>query len=408
MRLLSPATLFLLRGAHALSWSPLGPPIPHPFVLASSCAFSDLGSPLLSLGAGASLSDPSTTTLVEQWDGARWALLDSHTPQYPQPYEHFSLRARGGSVFVGLVINPADSAAAGLSSILRSVKPGGGEDGMEGSYAFASSSWAWDVSDNGGARAAVASPDNATLSLTSYPPSGWAGYPASNAWTPLIPIASPVGGLAAVAATRGAESLFVAYAAGADGAVEVGATPLGASQAWHALGPPFASAALARQPVAPALAWGGGVLCAAAHGARPGEVLVACARVTANGTTTSGWAPAALALTGAAPGLPPGIALQAGGSGGGQRLVAAAAMGGGSGGAGGIISAVCELPGAGVPSCAPMALKPLQFSGQPVTDFDLCAPAHGQAANASFSLLLVVATGPSDGTGDSLAAMTLQ
>ena len=180
----------LLPCAPALTWVPVGAPIAHPYVLASSCAFSDAGAPLLAYGAGTSATDPSTTTFVLQW-GSAWTVLNQHTPQFPQPYEHFSLRARAGSAFVGLVINPADGAAAGLSSILRSVQPGGGEDGMEGAYAFASTAWAIDVSNGGAAHAAVASADNATLSLTSYPASGWSGYPASDAWTPLQRVAAP-------------------------------------------------------------------------------------------------------------------------------------------------------------------------------------------------------------------------
>jgi hypothetical protein len=392
------ALALLAQCAHALSWAPVGASIAHPFILASSCAFSDAGQPLLAFGAGASASDPSTTTFVLQWTAPDWRVLVSHTPQFAQPYEHFSLRSRLGHAYVGLVINPADGAAAGLSSILRDVTPGSGEDGMEGATAFGSTSWAFDVNATGAAVAAVASADNASLSLTSYPGSGWAGYPASGAWAPLQQVAAPAGGVGGVAAVRGAgEELFVAYSAAASGSVQAGATPLNASGAWRSLGTPFGSAALARAPASPpALAHGGGTLCAAAHGASAGEVLVACAR------SQGAWAAPALALTGAAPGLAPGLALQPLPSGGLRVTLVAGAASGAA-----LLSATCDLPASGAPVCAPAALPPLAFGGAPVTDFDLCSPASGQAPNASLPLLLAVAAGPADGTGDSLVALTL-
>ena len=395
--------------ALSLSWVPVGTPTQRDYILASACAFSDAGDALQALGTGASATDPSTTTLVQQLRGGAWETVESHRPQFPQPYEHFSLRARGGNFYVGLTINPSDSAAAGLSSILRSVQPGGGEDGMEGAYAFASTAWAYDVASDGSARAAMASSDNQTLGLTAYPASGWDAYPAGNAWTPLQRVAAPAGGVAAVTAARGEGALFVAYAEGASAQVEVGATPLNASsQAWQALGAPFGGAGLARQRVPPALAWGssagrgaGGVLCAAAHSARVGEVLFACARMHGNGTAAGSWAPPEPALQGAAPGLAPGLALIPTASGG-LRLAIAAA------GSSSLVSAACELPAQGPPACLPAALPALRFAGAPVTDFDLCAPAPAQARSSAVPLLLVVAAGPADGTGDSLVAMTLQ
>ncbi len=123
---------------------------------------------------------------------------------------------------------------------------------------------------------------------------------------------------------------------------------------------------------------------------------MACAR------SQGAWAAPALALTGAAPGLAPGLALQPLPSGGLRVTLVAGAASGAA-----LLSATCELPAAGAPVCAPAALPPLAFAGAPVTDFDLCSPAPGQASNASLPLLLAVAAGPADGTGDSLVALTL-
>ena len=57
--------------------------------------------------------------------GLRWS--KSYCARFPQRSAYcfgVSLRARGGNFYVGVTINPSDSAAAGLSSILRSVQPG--------------------------------------------------------------------------------------------------------------------------------------------------------------------------------------------------------------------------------------------------------------------------------------------
>ena len=386
------------------SWSPLGAPIRRDFILASSCSYSDAGAPLLAYGA-----DLDTTTYVLQWaptTGA-WVVVSTHVPQFSQPYEHFSLRSRQNHSFVGLVINPVDTPAAGLSSILRSVKPGGGEDGMEGAYAFESTSWAFDVGDNGDIRAVTASANNESLSLTSYTADGWDSYPADDTWTPPTLVASPPGGVAAVTATRGVSDLYFAWAAGSDGAVTVASTPLNTTSAWTPLGAPFAGAALALGSAEPSLAWGGdglnGVLCAAAQGASNGEVFVSCSRGNAQ------WAPAVVALTNVTASLAPGLAILSlvGGS---VRVIVAGAASTTPGGntTGCIYSAACDIPSvAGPPVCSPAALPDLCFPAAPVTDFDLSAPGPGQSTSTTVPVLLVAAVGPSDGTGDSMIAYTL-
>jgi hypothetical protein len=225
------------------AWRTLGAPLAHARVVAVSVAHG--AAPLVAYGASDAPGD--TTTRVLAYAGGAWALVGSHTPQFAQPYEHFDLVARGAALSIGLVINPSDGAAAGLSSILRN-SSGGSPDGFEGAYAFAGSVWSFDVAADGSARVAV-SPDNASLALTTYAARGWDSYPATDAWSPLVTVETPAGGVAAVAAARDAnETLFVAWAE-RSGAVGAGATPLGgASAAWASLGAPFVAMPLLLPP----------------------------------------------------------------------------------------------------------------------------------------------------------------
>jgi len=355
-------------------------------------------------------ADLSTTTYVLQWSwaGGAWVVLETHHPRFAQPYQTFVLRSRANNSYVGLVINPIDTPAAGLSSVLRSVTPGGGEDGMAGAYAFESSSWAYDVGDNGDVRALMSSPTNKSLSLSSFTSDGWASYPASDSWTNPTHVASPAGGVAGVTAIRGVGDLFFAWSAAADGSVEVGFTPLDVTKTWSSLGAPFRSVSLALGVVEPTLAWGGGVLCAAAHGANDGAVFVSCTRNTTAAAWDArfSWGPAVAALTNATSALAPGLAVYST-VGGAVRVVIGGAAVPAVNGTGSILTATCEIAASGPPLCAPTPLPALLFTAAPVTDFDMRGCAPGQAMNTSAPVLLVAAVGPADGTGDSLVSFTL-
>ena len=97
-----------LSSAASLYWQPLGAPIVHPYVLASSCSFNATsGAPLVAYGAADEPGD--TTTRVLEWTAARsWDLVATHTPQFAQPYENFNLKTAPGFLYLGLAIDPSD------------------------------------------------------------------------------------------------------------------------------------------------------------------------------------------------------------------------------------------------------------------------------------------------------------
>lgn len=380
------------------TWAPLGTPFSHDRVVALSVAHND-GAPVIAYGASDAPDD--TTTRFLAWGGSAWSLISSHTPQFAQPYEHFDLRVRNSALSLGLVINPSDGAAAGLSSILRNSTSAGSPDGWVGAYAFVGDVYDFDIAYDGSARVAV-SPDNKTLVLMTYQATGWDTYPGGDTWTPLVTVETSPTGISSVAAERGIslaanETLYVTWTDGA-GAVAVGSTPLyGASSAWSDLGAPFGATALLSGGAGPELATGpAGLVCVAALAAQPvGDVVVSCLREGVGG----GWAPAAVVLQRAATGLSPGVAIETAADGSSRAVFAAASADGSA-----VLSAACALPASGVPACAPEQLASLPFFAG-VNDFSLAAPAPvGTLAGAA---VLGVSAGPADGSGDVLSVFVL-
>jgi hypothetical protein len=416
------------------SWQPLGAPLQHDHITALAGCFSSApgSSPILAYGADDASAD--TTVRFLGWNSSgsgpgpaasgNWSLLASHTPQFAQPYGHFSVAERQGLLYLGLSLTSSeDPAAAGLSSVLRGLAEPG-TDGFEGCYAFQSDVFAWQLDAGGSLRAAL-SPDNASLGLATYDASGWDSYPASDAWGPLLPVAHLGSGqLDSVQAAASSDGRLLTAFSGA-GALQLGVGSLASSALpgqWSSLGSPLGPV----QPaVGPALAWlepasgsGGSasaVLCVAAHApsgsSGSGSVAVACS----SNASAAGWGSSpVLALPGSDPRLAPGLALAQLPSGELRlALVAASASSPGQ-----LLSAACSLSAEGQPlqgcDLGPAgSLPPLSLPGK-LNNFVLSAPApwqqqqQQQQQQGSVLFLLLASTGAPDAAGDALQAFSLQ
>jgi hypothetical protein len=396
--------------ATSLYWEPLGAPIVHPYVLASSCSFNATsGAPLVAYGAADQPDD--TTTRILSWTPARtWALVATHTPQFAQPYENFNLKTDpGGFLYLGLAIDPSDFP---ISSVLRNEpSAGGGEDGFEGCYAFPAGFYDFELTKDRNLLAAL-TVDNTTLALSVYDRSGWSQYPAANTWGPNVNVSTSraAGGLGPIATTHAAsKTVFVAFME--DNSLHAGSAALADGSGWVDLGSPLGVTGASAAGAAPAVAWGAlgggaaptdGVLCVAAVAEASGSLLVSC---QFNGTSSSAWGPPAAALAGVSPRLPPALALTPSSSAQGALLLTVAAASADDSAT--LLTAACVLSGgAGAPSCgdwAGAALSPLTVAGG-LNDFAMRSGAGG-AGNVS--VLLAASTGPADGTGDALVVFSL-
>lgn len=386
-----------------LAWRPLGGAIPHARVLALSATFNSSGTPVVAYGAADSVGD--TTTRFLAWANGVWTQVAQHTPEFAQPYEHFNARAEDGFYYLGLAINPSDIA---LSSILRSgERAGGGDDGWVGAYAFAAGTFDFALTPAGNALTAL-TPDNATLQLSTYMAAGWNTYPGGNTWTPAVTVDAPAGGVDAIVAAQGGDSMIVAYA-GAAGIVSVGLASLDAdNSAWVHLGQPLVGVA-APADAPPVLAWDGrtgsnmSTLCVSAI-SDSGGLLVSCCTLT--GKVHGVWTTPATAIAGVSPRLPPAIALLPSTDLPVLLVVAASEANESS-----LLAAACTLAAGPSPACVDWdtaALPPLVLPAA-VNDFVLHAPKSGSAAPvpAAIPVLLAVSTGPADGTGDALQMLTV-
>jgi hypothetical protein len=406
--------LFASTVSAAPQWSQMGQPMQHSNVVAlSSC----LQGSVPTLAYGASDSPGDTTIYFMAYSGTGWEQVATHTPQFAQPYEHFDLRctgeASGAGLYLGLVINPSDSGAAGLSSILKRVPAGGGEDGFEGCYAFEGEVYDFVVTSQGDVRMAVVGAGNHSLGLTAYAKAGWSAYPASNTWGPTYTVVnSSATTLTNVRmAAAGAGQVLVSFlgqaGAGAAPRLRVGLTTPAEGAQWVDLGEPFAGAAAGEALVAApsGLAWVEGgpgaahppLLCAAATAASGASALVACA---ANGT--AGWGSPVEALQGGLLAAAAGAQLAAiTTTASRQRLLLVAAL---AEDRMAVHTAACTVvsAGAGSSSCSSSSgwvqLGAIAL-GSPCNSFHL-------ASNAS-ALFLTASIGPSDSTGDAVVAFQL-
>ena len=377
---------------HALyEWSALGPPLQHDAVVAqASCIWPSTGAPVLAYGASDSPGDVTIRFL--SFIGGSWLSIGTHTPQFAQSYDHFDLRCGSGALYLGIVID----SLSGLSSVLKNVTAGGGEDGFEGCYAFGAQVWDFEVTDGGDVRLASASLGNDSLALSVYGRAGWAQYPASDSWGAVVEVASapPGSNISGVRVARAQETLYVSYAlaaAAAPSSLLVGVTTLSNSTAWASLGAPFPPTAGALADAPAALAWGASasLLCIAAPTAAAGA-LVACS--SAGGVTP--WQAPVPALAGILTAAGVAIAAQELTGGAGTLFTVAAVAAAGDA----LLSATCAVaPGAAMCSqWAAVAVVPLTGAAN---DFSLAA-----GLNAT---LLTVSIGPPDGAGDALAAYLL-
>lgn len=379
-------TLPLAQGA---SWVPLGAALRHSSIVALSACIMEGGVPLLAYGAS-DTSPVDTTIHFVQYAAGAWAQLATHTPQFAQSYDHFDLRCIGPSLYLGLVID----SLSGLSSILKRVQAGSGEDGFEGCYAFESQVYDYAITPGGDVRMLSAAAANDTLGLSMYGREGWSTYPAGDAWGPSTAVDQAPSGwqLAGVrVAPTSSGRLFASYAldgaTGGQARVRIGETTLENSTAWAPLGEPFSSASLLG--CAPAeLAWGAsaGLLCAAAMATQ--GALVACASAGA-----APWQAPVLALQAVL--APAGLALAAQDAGSsGTRFTIAALSADGSA----VLAATCTVAPSGSPCAAWTPLPPLGLSDA-ANNFVLSA-----SGNAT---LLAVSMGPADGSGDAVASFLL-
>ena len=261
--------LALLRGAAAQDpqWAPLGAPIFRVGLLTASLSFDDgasvnddgvpafpAGTPLVAVGAGA-----DTRIDLLRFNGTAWSLFASHTPAFSQTYADFSFDFARGRAFVGLAIT-SDGA---LASVLRSGDAG--SDGrFEGCWAFAADAFDYAVNGDGDLRVVAAAGGNATLST--YNHSGYASYPAADAFGPLTLLPAAADGSAttavSVATDGGGRDVLVAALASA-AAVRVVATTL----STVASAPPrvvdVGSPLVTGAAVSVAVAVGGGAVCTA-------------------------------------------------------------------------------------------------------------------------------------------------
>jgi hypothetical protein len=389
-------------------WSQMGQPMQHANVVALSSCLQG-GTPTLAYGASDSPDD--TTIYFMAYSGTGWEQVATHTPQFAQPYEHFDLRCSGeaSGLYLGLVINPSDSGAAGLSSILKRVPAGGGEDGFEGCYAFEGEVFDFVITSQGDVRMAVVGAGNHSLGLTAYAKAGWSAYPASDTWGPTHTVVnSSAAALTQVRmAAAGAGQVLVSYLtqAGAAPRLRVAQTTLAEGAQWLDLGEPFAGAAGEALVAAPSgLAWVGGVpgaptplLCAAATAASGASALVACA--AANGTAQ--WGSPVEALQGGLLLAAAGAQLAAITTASRQRLLLVAAL---AEDRMAVHTAACTVAaGAGSSSCCSSGSSWVQLGaialGSACNSFQL-------ASNAS-ALFLTASIGPSDSTGDAVVAFQL-
>jgi hypothetical protein len=375
--------MVLVSGLHAPGWQQLGSSITHSRIVAVSASVDGHLGPLIAYGASDSPDD--TTTRILSWNasGSSWVQIGSHTPQFGQPYEHFDLRVRQSIINIGFVINPSDVPASGLSSVLRNVSGGGSGDGFEGCYAFPGDVWDFDLSEEGDITAII-SPDNLTIGFASYASTGYSTYPASNAWTDLTIVARPVAGVAAISAVRaGNEALLFAWADGV-GVLLSGLTPLSASSNWLSTGSPFGSSESLIAGTSPAIAWAGNVTCVS--GLTRIGLMASCAR-----DYSDIWSPPFLVISGADARYAPGISMQALTDGTVNAIFAAVA--GAS-----IKSVRCLLPPSGSVQCQPPF---------PDLSFSLGINAFSLRGAPDEAPVLVVSSGPADGSGDFLSAFAL-
>lgn len=417
---------FFLTAATAIAqppstWKPLGSPIAHDNILATSITFSPNSTPYLALGT--SNSDGGTTTRFYNitlgggsGGSSDWVEFATHTPQFPQPYEHFTLSVEGEApaIYLGLVINPSDGAAAGLSSVLRNAHPVSGEDGFEGCYAFEGTVYDFAITPLGDMRLVQGSGgDNKTLELATYGRAGWDGYPAGDAWGPFAPAAKLKKGAAISSITTASDRvnnrLFVLFGGESTSEYRVGVTTLSNSTYWsESVGaPPFPAILPTGTPSSAALVWapcgtggGPGLLCAAAHDGTSGEVFVSC---SVNGTEA--WGGAILALKGVTTTLGMPIGLVGCPTLGGGFSVSVGGVG--SGGDSGVVSATCSIP-AGSSECDGAGWVDLPMLPLPgvANDFGM-ASSRGVAQGGGLMGIAVASVGKSDGAGDELYALGL-
>jgi len=397
MTLLTLSVLLLgIYGVLGFSWIPLGVPIQQNYIVAMSLALSRGGLGRV-LAVGASATAPDDTEIhFYLYNGTQWSQFSSHTPQFAQPYEHFELRVQGESeLYLGLVINPSDAGAAGLSSILKRVRPEGGEDGWEGSWAFEGELFDFQLDAQQNVRMALAIGANKTLALTGYDKRGWDTYPAGDTWGPALPVASPETSLVSVVAVPGGggagnSQFYVGYTT--HSAMSVGVTTLSNSSLWEELGTPFTSDSGVNLNDT-SLAWGAGapsLLCSAASSADSQGVLVSCAE-----NSSSVWSAPVYSMKGGV--LPTsGTSLASHTLPSGQSVFVSAAVAA-TGLA--ILSSVCTVP-LGQSTCSTWVDLPATNFSAPINSFQL-------VSSRDLPLHLAVSYGAVDGTGDCVAAFLL-
>ena len=377
-------------GAGAPAWAAVGVPVARSGLAAASLAFDDgasdsddgvppfpAGTPLLAVGATDAGSGDTTTDFLrlDAASGA-WAKFASHTPQFAQSYTRFSFRFALGRVFLGLAI-PDDS----ISSVLRSGRSG--SDGeFEGCYAFDGLVFGFAVNGDGDMR--LASVDSAGRpALSTYNRSGWAQYPASDAFGPSTPLPPPraganTSGVAVVADAGGRDAMLIALsspagvagaagAAGAAATVRVHSTTLSNSTRVAAVGGVLLGAQAA-------IALGGAaaeaVACVSLFDA-DSALRVFCVDASASAPPGAEWADLGATDDAGDAAVAPAVAVSP------SRLVAAAAR---SRGGSTVLVALCQLPAASVGDCVGgWTQAPIVVAGSaPVQAVELSVGAGGQ------------------------------
>ena len=367
------------------SWLPLGTPILHSYVVAIS-ASSSTNTNIIAYGAS-DVSPDDTTTRILSWNGTSWLLIGQHTPQYAQPYEHFSLKVRDESLNLGLVINPSDSAAAGLSSVLRNVSSKI-SDGFEGCYAFQGVVYDYDVAKDGSIRVAV-TPDNTTLGIMSYSASGYSSYPAGDAWSNLTVVVSNSVAITAIAVARAHDETLLVVWTDNSGHLELGLTTLTSSTMWYSYGAPFSKSTSLSVGTSPSIAWAGNVTCIAAY-TNIGDLIGTCSR-----DLDGNFIDTIILLSQMNTNFTPGIAARVLPDGSVRVIFTAVTAETGNV----IQSTTCLIANFGLPLCVPTSLTPLSFESN-INDFSM----HG---TPNTDPVLAVSIGPADGTGDALVVFSI-
>jgi len=371
----------------APAWAAVGAPVARSGLAAASLAFDDgasdsddgvppfaAGTPLLAVGATDAGGDDTTTDFLrlDAASGA-WAKFASHTPQFAQSYTRFDFRFALGRAFLGLAI-PDD----GISSVLRSGRSG--SDGeFEGCYAFDGLLFGFAVNGDGDMR--LASVDSSGQpALSTYNRSGWAQYPASDAFGPSTPLPPPRAGanttsVAVAADAGGRDAMLIALSspagasgeAGAAAAVRVLSTTLSNSTRVAAVGGVLLGAQAA-------VALGGEaaevVACVSLFDAAS-ALRVFCVDASASAPPGADWMDLGATDDVGDAAVAPAVAVSP------SRLVVAAAR---SRGGSTVLVALCQLPAASVGACVGgWTQAPIAVAGAaPVQALELSVGAGGQ------------------------------